>query len=91
MIIDPIELHFAQGESNKNLAITHTCTCPFTWWSSVPDNAPWLSFPATMTGDHTDIPVTIDRSRISTDSVSTYVKITSNAYGVDSVLVTAHR
>jgi hypothetical protein len=91
MVIAPKAIEFMAGDSVEQLSITHTCTCPFTWWSSVPANAPWLVFPNSMQGDHADVAVTIDRTKLTADSASCFVRITSNAYGIDSIEVKAYR
>lgn len=91
MVIAPRTLEFSSADTAKSVSITHTCTCPFTWWTSVPAEASWLQVPASMQGDHTDIRILVDRSKMTSDSVHAYVRFTSNAYGVDSLEVIARR
>ena len=91
MVIAPRTLQFVPGDSVETVSITHTCTCPFTWWSSFDSTATWLSVPATMHGDHPDVQITVDRSKMPTDSVHAFIRITSNAYGIDSIEVIAKK
>lgn len=91
MVITPKSLTFSATDTTKSISITHTCTCPFTWWASVPTEATWLNFPASMQGDHQDVAVSINPAKLTADSAHCFVRITSNAYGIDSIEVMAHR
>jgi hypothetical protein len=91
MVISPSSFIFQAPDSATTVSITHTCTCPFTWTSSLRRSVPWLTlgqnFPASMTGDHASIPLTIDRSKLTQPRDSTVIAIASNSYGVDSITV----
>ena len=91
MVIDPHMLVFMRGDSVKTVSITHTCSCPFTWTSSVLPVSAWLTVPASTSGDHTDIPFSIDRSKLLSDTSSAVVHIISNSYGTDSIVVVAYK
>jgi hypothetical protein len=91
MVISPRTIQFAATDSVKTISVTHTCTCPFTWWTSVPADAGWLQVPASMQGDHAQVPITVDRTKMTSDSVHAFVRFTSNAYGIDSLEVIARR
>jgi len=93
MVIDPHTITFAQTDTFKTVNITHSCSCPFTWTATESTTVNWLvlgtNFPATLSSDHYNIPVTIDRSKLSEDTNRTSLIISSNAYGVDTINVIA--
>ena len=91
MVIAPRLVTFSPADTLRTVSITHTCTCPFTWWTSVPADAAWLVAPASMQGDHADVPIRVDRSKMSSDSAHAFIRFTSNAYGIDSLEVRAYR
>jgi len=87
MVISPKTLTYAHGVSTQNLSITHTCTCPFSWYVNVLDST--LVFKDTSgVGDYTQVPITIDRTKLSADTLHVRLQITSNGYGTDTVAVT---
>jgi hypothetical protein len=91
IVVAPHALSFASSDSVKTVSVTHTCTCPFTWNAIVPQDAPWLKIAASMQGDHSDVPVSIDRSLLTQNSETATIHFTTNGYGSDSLVVTAER
>jgi hypothetical protein len=91
MVISPQSLVFQHSDQVKTLSITHTCTCPFSWYVTVtPANG--VLKDTTGYGDNTSVPLRIaDRSKMTTDTLKTSYVITSNGYGTDTVAVTVIR
>jgi hypothetical protein len=85
-VIAPKSLTFAHGESVKTLSITHTCTCPFTWYVTVLNPNAVLK-DTIGTGDNTAVPFTIDRSKLTVDTLIDAIAIHS-AYGTDTIQIT---
>ena len=94
MVIAPGIVVLSAPRSDTTVSITHTCSCPFYWHASLRKTVPWLTlgpnFPTTLTSDHAAIPLSIDRTKLATTD-STVILISSNAYGVDSILVVANK
>jgi hypothetical protein len=90
MVLSPKTLVFEPSETQKTVAITHTCTCPFTWHCTTRDVSGTLVLVASGSGDNTAVPIQVDRSKMTVDTLVTYVKVTSN-YQPDSVLVTVYK
>lgn len=98
MVISPSAIVFPSSRSDTTVSITHTCSCPFSWTATLDtvghhSSAGWLTlgpnFPASMTGDHASIPLSIDRSKLLASRDTTTIVIASNSYGVDSIVVIA--
>ncbi len=89
MIISPHTLVLSSSKPDTTVSITHSCTCPFTWNATVSPAAPWLTFPASQTGDKTDVPLSIDTSLLTADTNRATILIISNSYGDDSIVVTS--
>lgn len=90
IVVAPHELTFAATDTTRAVSITHTCTCPFSWTSVVPAAATWLTVATSMQGDHTNVPVSIDRAKLPSDTSRAVIRFNSN-FGSDSLLVTAIR
>jgi len=88
MIVTPKSLTFASGVSVQNLSITHTCTCPFSWVVNVLDSTSAVLQPTNGSGDNTKVTINIDRTKLTKDTLKSFLQITSNGYGTDTVLVT---
>src|SRR6185312_5027933 len=85
MIISPQVLTFGKGDSTKQLSVTHSCTCPFTWYLAKPTIANWLTIPTTGSNDNTKIPVSIDRTLLAQSTTNeTFLVVTSNGYPPES-------
>lgn len=91
MIIAPQAIVFSDTTSDSTVSITHSCTCPFSWNATVTPTVAWLTFPTSQTGDKTDVPVSINRSLLTSDTNRAAILIVSNSYGDDSIVVTAVR
>lgn len=90
MELSPKTLVFQPSETQKTVAITHTCTCPFSWHCTTKDTSGALVLVASGSGDNSAVPIQVDRSKLTVDTLITYVKVTSN-YQPDSVLVTVYK
>jgi len=93
MIIAPHTIVFPSSTSDSIVSITHSCTCPFSWNDSIypPSASAWLTFPESLTGDKSDVPISINRSLLTMDTTHATILIISNSYGNDSIAVTAIR
>jgi hypothetical protein len=93
MIVNPHTVVLPKGDSVSAVSITHSCTCPFTWTSTIaPASASgWLQFPLDTTGDHPSIPIAVFPSRMPSDTNRATITINSNSYGSDSIQVVAYR
>jgi hypothetical protein len=89
MVIAPRTIVFSSPQQDSTVSITHTCTCPFSWNATVSPQALWLSFPTNQSGDKTDVPISIDRTKLIADTNRATVTIASNSYGSDSIVVIA--
>jgi hypothetical protein len=94
MVIAPSTITFAAPDTSKTVSITHTCTCPFYWNATTSDaSKQWLvigpNFPASMQGDRSSIAISIDRTKLTKLIDTTVVRIQSNSYGADSIVVIA--
>ena len=87
-MINPRTLTFYRWQDSLTVSITHTCSCPFSWTSSVSPPSPWLIIPADTSGDHKAILFRVDRSKLLSDTIAK-VYIISNNYGTDSISVEA--
>jgi len=85
-VITPHTLVYPHGISTQSLSITHTCTCPFDWNISVLTNTTVLSA-TSGNGDNTNVPITIDRTKLTVDTLVSALQIKS-IYGYDTVQVT---
>jgi hypothetical protein len=84
-VINPHSLVYAPGVSSQNLSITHTCTCPFTWYiTAITPNAALADM--TGNGDNTAVAISIDRSKLTVDTLKDALQIRS-IYGYDTVQV----
>ena len=88
MIIAPTTIVFSHS-IDSTVSITHSCTCPFYWWSSIQPVAPWLIFPDSGAGDKNDVPISIDSSKLTLGTNQATIRIMSNSYGTDTIQVTA--
>ena len=85
-VITPKTLIYQPGEVSKTLSITHTCTCPFPWNVNVLTATSVLK-DTTGYGDNTKVPINIDRSQLTTDTLHAILQVKSS-YGTDTVQVT---
>ncbi|MEI8135215.1 MAG: hypothetical protein WCH46_09125 [bacterium] len=86
MVVTPLSLKYAHGETQHSLSITHTCTCPFGWNIKVLDST--LVFQnRSGYADSSNVVLTIDRTKLYKDTLITHLQITSNGYGTDTVVV----
>lgn len=90
MELSPKTLVFQQSETQKTVSITHTCTCAFSWQCTSRDTSGALILVTSGSGDNSAVPIQVDRSKLTVDTLITYVKVTSN-YQPDSVLVTVYK
>jgi hypothetical protein len=95
MVISPDTVVFPAGDSVAAVSITHTCTCPFSWNATISPATDWLvldtNFQSYQSGDKDDVPVSINRWLLTSDTSRTFIHIVSNAYGGDSILVIAYK
>ncbi len=93
MIIAPHAIVFPSSTSDSAVSITHSCTCPFSWNATISPSidTAWLTFQTSMTGDKSDVPISIHRSLLTADTNRATILILSNSYGNDSIAVTAIR
>ena len=90
MIVAPHAIVFSTSTPDTmTVSITHSCTCPFSWNATVSPSSPWLSFPGSLTGDKSDIPISVDTALLTTGTNRATILIVSNSYGDDSIVVTA--
>ncbi len=85
MVVSPKSLTFSSGDTVKTLSITHTCTCPFSWNVNVLTLTSVLQN-STGSGDNTQVPIKIDRTKLTRDTLLASLQITS-VYGKDTVQV----
>jgi hypothetical protein len=90
MELSPKTLVFQPTEMIKTISITHTCTCPFSWKCATRDTSGTLVLVADGSGDNSAVPIQIDHTKMTLDTLITYVNVTSN-YQPDSVLVTVYK
>jgi len=90
MELSPKTLVFQPSENMKTVSITHTCTCAFSWHCTTKDTSGALILVASGSGDNSAVPIQVDRSKLTVDTLVTYVHVTSN-YQPDSVLVTVYK
>ncbi len=91
MIIAPHSIAMTAARPDSTVSITHSCTCPFTWNSTIIPASPWLTFPTYQNGDKTDVPISIDTSQLPVGTSHASIIINSNSYGEDSILVTVSK
>ena len=89
-VISPHTLTYAHGVSTLPLSITHTCTCPFSWNVTVLTNTTVFK-DTSGTGDNKNVPISIDRSKMTTDTVISALQIKSNYINIDTVIVTVYK
>ena len=91
--IDTVVFH--SPDSMKTVSITHTCTCPFSWSATVMPTTNWLvvgtNFPSNQSGDKTDVPLSINRWLLTSDTNTATIRIVSNSYGDTSITVIAYK
>jgi hypothetical protein len=85
-VITPRTLTFAHSDAMKTLSITHTCTCPFSWNINVLTSTQVLKDTSGY-GDNTQVPIAIDRSKLTVDTLYSMLEIASS-YGRDTITVT---
>lgn len=93
MVIAPDTVVFRPPTTDSTISITHTCTCPFSWNATVlpTTDTAWLAFQNYQSGDKSDVPITIDRAKLSADTNRAQIAIASNSYGTDTIVVVAIR
>ncbi|MEP7233788.1 MAG: hypothetical protein ABI778_00705 [Ignavibacteriota bacterium] len=84
-IISPKSLTYQTGDSIKNVSITHTCTCPFPWSVNVLTPSAVL-IGSTGNGDNSNVPIKIDRSQLTVDTLRGELQVKS-AFGTDTIVV----
>lgn len=90
MIVAPHAIVFSTSTPDTmTVSITHSCTCPFSWNATVSPAASWLSFPSSLVGDKSDIPISVNTALLTADTSRATILIVSNSYGDDSIIVTA--
>ncbi len=87
MVITPKALTYTPSDNIQPLSITHTCTCPFSWNVNVLTATQVLK-DTSGSGDNTKVSISIDRSKLTFDTLHATLQITSNGYGTDTVRVT---
>src|ERR1700686_5039260 len=75
MVVSPKSLTFASGVSVQHLSITHTCTCPFQWHTDPLGLSP-VFIQSNGAGDSTNAWIGIDRSKLTTDTLHTFLQVT---------------
>ena len=93
MIIAPDSIVLRAPTQDTTISITHSCSCPFSWTATItplPDTA-WLKFQNYQSGDKTNVPLTIDRARLQTDTNRATIRLASNSYGDTTITVIAIR
>jgi hypothetical protein len=88
-VVSPKALIFMPADQVKTLSITHTCTCPFPWSVSVL-SATQVFKDTSGYGDNTKVPITIDRTKMTSDTLNAVLSV-SSSYGRDTVLVTVYK
>ncbi|GEM_PF-2175588 len=89
MIIQPDTLILRAPTADTTVSITHSCTCPFSWNSTVNPPSPWLTFQNYQSGDRMNIPISIDRTKLTSDTSRAIVSIASNSYGDTTIVIEA--
>jgi hypothetical protein len=91
MVIVPDTIVFHPSTTDSSISITHTCSCPFSWSATISPTADtaWLHFPTYQNGDKTNVPISIDRAKLSADTSRAAIAIASNSYGTDKIMVVA--
>ena len=93
MIIHPDTIVFHAPSQDTTISITHSCSCPFTWTATIsptPDTG-WLKFQNYQSGDKTDVPISINRTRLQADTNRATIHLVSNSYGDTTISVIAIR
>jgi hypothetical protein len=88
--VSPHSLTFAHGESVKTLSVTHSCTCPFSWNLNVLTVTQVLK-DTSGTGDNTRVPIWIDRTKLTTDTLVAALQVKADGYGIDTVAITVFK
>jgi hypothetical protein len=95
MVLPVDTVVFHPPDSVATISITHTCTCPFLWTATVTPITNWLvigtNFPLSQSGDKSDVPLSINRWQLISDTSIATIHIVSNAYGDTSITVIAYR
>ena len=96
MIFSSQAFRFQHGDSLTAVSITHSCTCPFTWTSTLTandtlDTLAWLGFPKSMAGDQHEVPIVTHPWLYPHDTNRASILIKSNSYGNETISVTAIR
>ncbi len=98
MIIVPDTMVFhaplpGAATQDSTISITHSCSCPFSWSATIvpPSDTAWLTFPTYQSGDKSDVPISIDRANLTSDTSRATINIASNSYGDTSILIIAIR
>src|ERR1044071_3314765 len=106
MIFSSKVVRFERGVSSASISITHSCTCPFGWTSTViPESAikttdkdtAWLIFPwvdpTMMVGDQHNGPIETRPGSYDADTNYATIIIRSehNTYGTDTIQIVAIR
>ena len=87
MTVSPTSLTFTHSDNSKTISITHDCTCPFSWNVNVLTSTQVFK-DTSGAGDNSQVSISIDRSKLSVDTLHAVLQITSNGYGTDTVQVT---
>ncbi|HZK76592.1 MAG TPA: hypothetical protein VFD13_06760 [Candidatus Kapabacteria bacterium] len=93
MVIAPDTVVFRPATSDSTISITHTCSCPFSWSATISpiSDTAWLHFPTYQSGDKNDVPLSIDRAKLTADTSRANIAVASNSYGTDTIVVVAIR
>ena len=91
MVIAPDTIVFRSPAMDSTISITHTCSCPFSWSATVSPatDTAWLHFQTYQSGDKKDVPISIDRTKLSSDTCRAAIVIASNSYGTDTIVAIA--
>ncbi len=87
MTVSPTTLTYAHGEDSKTISITHNCTCPFSWNVNVL-TATGVLRDTNGIGNNDKLPIIIDRTKMTGDTLHATLQVTSNGYGTETVAVT---
>lgn len=61
IVVKPTTIFFSLAHpATQDIAITHTCTCPFNW--NILKSNSWLIVPGQSSGDQNTVPISIDTS-----------------------------
>jgi len=85
MTVSPHLLTFQKGDTVQTMSLSHSCGCPITWTILPLDStATWLQVTTTRIGDIPKDSVFVDRALLTSDTMRTALKISTNSYHTQS-------